>query len=81
MQIQADYANVPIIRPKMRETTALGSALAAGHAVGVIDIYKFKEDLAASAQTDTFYSKMCDDTREKLRAGWKKAVEKSRDWA
>jgi glycerol kinase len=81
MQIQANIGNAPIKRPKMRETTALGSALAAAHAVGTINIYDFKAATASESSVDCFFPNMTHERREVLRAGWKKAVEKSCGWA
>lgn len=82
MQIQANIANVPLNRPKMRETTALGTALAAAHAVGTINIFSFKSDSGFNdSGMDCFFSEMDSETRILLRDGWKKAVEKACNWA
>ncbi len=78
MQFQADILNVPVIRPQIAETTALGAAYAAGLAVGYWDSL---EDLRRNWQTDqTWHPEMDESTREKLYAGWLKAVQRSMDW-
>ena len=78
MQFQADMAGVPVIRPKMTETTALGAAYAAGLAVG------YWNDLADLSQNwgiaKTWQPKMDDAQRTKLMRGWHKAVERSFGW-
>ncbi len=78
MQFQADLLDVPVIRPTVTETTALGAAYAAGLAVG------FWEDIEALRRNwdidRTFEPQMDDDTREELCRGWKKAVERTLDW-
>jgi len=78
MQFQADLLDVPVIRPTVTETTALGAAYAAGLAIG------FWEDIEALRRNwdidRTFEPQMDDDTREELCRGWKKAVERTLDW-
>lgn len=83
MQIQADIANVPIIRPKMHESTALGAALAAGHAVGMINITSFpgSDSDKFSSNVDIFLPNMDECTRDNLRDGWRHALESSCDWS
>lgn len=77
MQFQADILDVPVERPKVAETTALGAAYLAGLAVGV---WK-KEELSMTWQLDKrFEPNMAEATREKLYKGWKKAVKRSMDW-
>lgn len=79
MQFQADMLGVAVERPKVIETTALGAAYLAGLAV---NFWKSKEELAERWQLDRrFESKMEAAKRDKLYAGWKRAVERSRDWA
>jgi glycerol kinase len=69
---------VPVIRPKVAETTALGAAYAAGLAVG---FWKNVEDLRANWAKDKEWSPKMDSTlREKVYAGWKKAVTRTFDW-
>ena len=78
MQFQADILNVPVVRPKITETTALGAAYAAGLAVGYWD---GPEDLKRNWGIDKRWEpKMDGDTREKLFASWQKAVRRSLDW-
>lgn len=72
MSFQSDILNVPVERPKVNETTALGAAYLAGLAVGY---WESKEDIAKQWSIDrAFESKMNDDKREELYSGWKKAV-------
>ena len=78
MQFQADVLGVPVIRPKVAETTALGAAYAAGLAVG---FWKAVDDLRANWQKDHEWKpKMDAATREKDYKLWKKAVTRSFDW-
>jgi glycerol kinase len=78
MQFQADILDVPVVRPKISETTALGAAYAAGLAVGV---WSDLEDLRANWQEDrTWIPQMDEKTRASLFNGWRKAVERSFDW-
>lgn len=79
MQFQADMAGVPVVRPKMTETTALGAAYAAGLAVG------YWNDLTDLSQNwgiaKTWEPTMPVDQRDALMRGWHKAVERSFAWA
>ncbi|HHH40755.1 MAG TPA: glycerol kinase [Chloroflexi bacterium] len=78
MQFQADILGVPVVRPKVAETTSLGAAYAAGLAVGFWDNL---EDLRANWQVDkTWEPKMDEATREQLYKGWLKAVERTFNW-
>ena len=78
MQFQADVLGVPVIRPTVAETTALGAAYAAGLAVG---FWKAVEDLRENWGKDHEWTpKMDADHREKIYAGWKKAVTRTFDW-
>jgi glycerol kinase len=78
MQFQADILGVPVIRPKIRETTALGAAYLAGLAVG---IFNNKEEISKNWQIDKkFLPKMRNEEREKLYFSWKKAVERAKKW-
>ena len=78
MAFQADILNVPVIRPRISETTALGAAYAAGLAVG------FWPDLASLrrnwAEDRTWRPTMDEETRGSLYRQWKKAVERTFDW-
>jgi len=78
MQFQADILGVPVIRPTVAETTALGAAYAAGLAVG---FWNAVEDLRANWGKDKEWDPKMDATeREKLYKGWKKAVTRTFDW-
>jgi len=78
MQFQSDILGVPVIRPKVAETTALGAAYAAGLAVG---FWKQVDDLRENWQVDQRWQPHMDaETRETLMAGWKKAVTRTLDW-
>jgi glycerol kinase len=78
MQFQADILNVPVVRPKIAETTSLGAAYAAGLAVG---FWNDLEDLEANWSVDkTWKPKMQEQEREKLFSGWLKAVERTFGW-
>jgi glycerol kinase len=69
---------VPVIRPTVAETTALGAAYAAGLAVGV---WSQIDDLRANWGMDAIWRpQMNVDRREKIYAGWKKAVTRTFDW-
>lgn len=75
MQFQADILNTPVIRPKHVETTALGAAMLAGLATGV---WKNADQLAhINPPERTFEPNMSQDQRERLLAGWHKAIEKT----
>ena len=79
MNFQADILGVEVERPKVNETTALGAAYLAGLAVGFWDN---KEELVAKWDRDAlFVPKMAEEKKEKLYAGWQKAVERSKDWS
>jgi glycerol kinase len=78
MQFQADILNVPVVRPKVAETTALGAAYAAGLAVGY---WSGEDELRANwAEDKRWESKQDDAERERIYRNWKKAVTKSFDW-
>ncbi|MDE5413374.1 glycerol kinase GlpK [Alkalihalobacterium chitinilyticum] len=72
MQFQSDMLGVPVERPVVQETTALGAAYLAGLAVG---FWNSREDIAKQWSIDrTFNAEMNNDDRGKLYTGWKKAV-------
>ncbi len=78
MQFQADILGVPVIRPKVAETTALGAAYAAGLATG---FWSTEEELRENWVEDKRWEpKMEDSEREKLFHFWKKAVTRTFDW-
>ena len=78
MQVQADVLGVPVIRPKVAETTALGAAYAAGLAVG---FWKDLDELRANWGVDrTWEPNMDPAKRDSQYALWKKAVTRTFDW-
>ena len=78
MQMQSDILGVPVVRPKVIETTALGSAYAAGLATGFWDS---PDELRENWQEDkTWEPQWSDDQREEGYDRWKRAVERTRDW-
>jgi len=78
MQFQADILGVPVQRPQVAETTALGAAYLAGLATG---FWSSQEEVAEHWAIDrTFEPHMSADQREKLYASWKRAVERSMHW-
>ncbi|KAF7728648.1 Glycerol kinase [Apophysomyces ossiformis] len=79
MQIQADILGIPVDRPQMRETTALGSAIAAGFAVGIWKDFKELEKVNTEGRT-LYESKTTDEERKKMYAGWQEAVKRSMNW-
>ena len=78
MQFQSDLLGVPVVRPKVTETTALGAAYLAGLAVGY---WKDQKQIAAQWQVDRrFQPAMKPPQRKQLVAGWRKALERSKRW-
>ena len=78
MQFQADILDVPVIRPRVAETTALGAAYAAGLAVG---FWSGPDDIRANWAEDTrWLPTMAAEERERLYSGWTKAVQRTLDW-
>jgi glycerol kinase len=78
MQFQADILGVPVVRPKVAETTALGAAYAAGLAVG---FWNNLDDLRRNWQVDhAWQPQMPDSDRQKLYQGWLKAVDRTYNW-
>jgi glycerol kinase len=78
MQFQADILGVPVVRPVVAETTALGAAYAAGLAVGFWDSV---DDMRANWQIGKTWEPAMDaDTRATLYNGWLKAVTRTFDW-
>ena len=76
MQFQADIENAEIVRPVITETTALGAAYLAGLAVGYYDSL---DEIKGYWKADRrFKPGITEDKREKLLAGWKDAVERTR---
>jgi glycerol kinase len=78
MQFQADVLGVPVVRPKVAETTALGAAYAAGLAVG---FWKNTDEMRANWGIDHTWEPSADDAaRTTYYAQWKKAVTRTFDW-
>ncbi|MBI1841534.1 MAG: glycerol kinase, partial [Verrucomicrobia bacterium] len=78
MQFQADILDVPVVRPRVSETTALGAAYLAGLAVG---FWKSRSEIAAQWQADQrFTPGMKAPRRTSLVAGWRKALERAKRW-
>ncbi len=78
MQFQADITGVPVERPAVTETTALGAAYLAGLAVGY---WASPMEIATNWRMDRrFEPAISAETRDRLYAGWQRAVERSRGW-
>ena len=78
MQFQSDMLNVPVIRPRVAETTALGAAYAAGMAVG---FWSGEEELRQNwAEDRTWRPSMASAVREGYYREWKKAVDRTFNW-
>ena len=79
MQIQADLLGVPVVRPRITETTALGAAYLAGLAVG---FWKDEAEIAAMWSRDRVFEPTLSRGEAASRlAQWKRAVERAREWA
>jgi glycerol kinase len=78
MQFQADLLSVPVVRPAIRETTALGAAYLAGLTVG---FWRNQTEIATQWKVDrTFEPAVKPAQREKLRAQWTRALERAKKW-
>jgi len=78
MQFQADLLGVPVVRPVVSETTALGAAYLAGLAVGY---WRDEEEIAANWAVDRVYEpSLSRETHDELYAGWKRAVARALRW-
>ncbi len=78
MQFQSDILNLPVVRPEVKETTALGASYAAGVAVG---FYPDMESVANNWSVDREWNPQMDESScEKLYRFWKRAVTRSFDW-
>jgi glycerol kinase len=78
MQFQADLLGVPVVRPRVTETTALGVAYLAGLAAGV---WPSPQELQSRRQGDVrFEPRMDQEKRNSLRLRWQRAVERSKNW-
>jgi glycerol kinase len=78
MQFQANLLGIEVLRPAVTETTALGAAMLAARAVGLWDTQKLQ---SIWAPENRFAPAIDAATREKLCAGWQKAVERAKGWA
>jgi glycerol kinase len=78
MQLQADILGITVVRPVVRETTALGAAYAAGLGIGLWeDLGQLRANWAIDRAFEPRWSR---DRREAAYAGWKRAVARSRAW-
>ena len=78
MQLQADLLNVPVVRPEVAETTALGAAYLAGLAVG---FWKSQADIARQWQVDKrFTPAMKPAARNRIAKGWVRALSRAKAW-
>jgi glycerol kinase len=78
MQFQSDILDVPVVRPVVNETTALGAAYAAGLAVGV---WESTEEIRANWSADKIWQpSMSAEDRDEQLAAWNKAVERTYNW-
>jgi glycerol kinase len=78
MQFQADVMGVPVVRPQVTETTALGAAMLAGLAIGMWSADELSTLWRAERR---FEPMMSGDHRASLMDGWRRAVERSLAWA
>ncbi|ABB31907.1 glycerol kinase [Geobacter metallireducens RCH3] len=79
MQFQADLLGVPVVRPRISETTALGAAYLAGLAVG---LWRDRQEIAGHWQVDRIFEPaMGREQAAELRGRWGRAVERARGWA
>ncbi|XP_032685803.1 glycerol kinase isoform X1 [Odontomachus brunneus] len=80
MQLQADLCGAPVFRSTMPDITALGVAMAAGHAEG-IDVWELEGEDVETVPTDTFLPTTTPEERDARYKKWKMAVERSLGWA
>ncbi|KMQ94260.1 glycerol kinase 3 [Lasius niger] len=80
MQLQADLCGTPVFRSTMPDMTALGVAMAAGHAEG-IDVWNLEGEEVETVPTDTFLPTTTPEERDARYKKWKMAVERSLGWA
>ena len=79
MQMQADFLGVPVVRPRVTETTALGAAYLAGLTTG---LWRDAQEIAALWQMDRRFEPMLSDrARDSKRRRWREALERSKAWA
>ncbi|KAG7479768.1 glycerol kinase isoform X1 [Solea senegalensis] len=79
MQLQADILCIPVVKPSMPETTALGAAMAAGAAEGV-SVWSLSPDDLSEVTSEKFEPQINPEESELRYARWKKAVQKSMNW-
>ncbi|KAK0142429.1 Glycerol kinase [Merluccius polli] len=79
MQLQADILCIPVVKPSMPETTALGAAMAAGAAEGV-SVWSLRSEDLSEVTSEKFEPQINPEESEFRYARWKKAVEKSMNW-
>ena len=77
-QFQADLLGIPVVRPQVLETTALGAALAAGVAVGLWSLADLPELIRSERR---FEPRMPEGERKRLLSCWRKALERAKGWA
>ena len=77
MQFQADLLGIPVEVSRVRDTTARGAAFLAGLATGV---WRSTDELRRYAASDQYVPRVSADEREHRYAGWRRAVERARDW-
>jgi glycerol kinase len=78
LQFQSDILDIPVVRPRILETTALGAAYLAGLAV---DFWESEEEIQNQWELDEMFTPdMSSDRVEELRAGWSKALKRARAW-
>jgi len=78
LQIQADLLGVPVVRPRVLETTALGAAYMAGLAIGV---WKSTDVIAEEREVDRVFEPATSRDRvESMLAGWSRAVDRAKGW-
>jgi glycerol kinase len=79
MQMQADFLGVPVVRPQVTETTALGAAYLAGLATG---FWRDGDEIAAQWQVERrFEPRLAEGERTAKLARWREAVERAKGWA
>lgn len=78
LEIQADLLGVPVLRPRVTETTALGAAWMAGVGAGVLGLEAVREAWTLEAR---FLPRLSPSRREALHQGWRRAVERALGWA
>lgn len=80
MQTQSDIIGIPVNRPGMRETTALGAAIAAGFAAGVWESFEDLKNVNVEGRT-IFKPQISEEKAAKQFERWEKAVQMSKGWA